>query len=44
MSSENTLSLAVCDENGYELAFASTEGAATTGCREEKLLLLFVQL
>ena len=25
--SENILSLAVCDENGYELAFASTEGA-----------------
>lgn len=25
---DTTLSVAVCDENGYELAFASTEGAA----------------
>lgn len=33
--SENTLSLAVCDENGYELAFASTEGAAKLDAEKE---------
>ena len=32
---ENTLSLAVCDENGYELAFASTEGAAKLDAEKE---------
>lgn len=34
-NSENTLSLAICDENGYELAFASTEGAAKLDAEKE---------
>lgn len=32
---DTTLSIAVCDENGYELAFASTEGAAKLGSSKE---------
>ena len=33
--SENILSLAVCEEKGYELAFASTEGAAKLDTEKE---------
>ncbi len=33
--SKNTLSLAVCEEKGYELAFASTEGAKQLDAEKE---------
>ena len=32
---DHVLSLAICDEKGYELAFASTEGAAKLDAKKE---------